>query len=69
MTKLVNFLDEIPELDKRVYALKLLSDVDVVNLSNTDFNSWLGLLYDSIELLDQSVAGMRTLAEGLSVKI
>ena len=68
MAKLCNLLDELPELDKRVYALRLLSDVDVSNLSDTDFNSWLGLLLDSIDLLSQTAFDMRTLAKGLSVQ-
>ena len=39
MDKLCNLLDELRELDKRVYALELLSEVDVTTLDENKFNS------------------------------
>lgn len=65
MAKLCNLLDELPELDKRVYALRLLTYVDVSSLNERDFNSWIGLLFDSVDLLDQTAHDLNTLSRGL----
>lgn len=66
MAKLCNLLDELPELDKRVYALRLLTSVDVSSLNDRDFNSWIGLLFDSVDLLDQTAFDINTLSHALS---
>lgn len=66
MAKLCNLLDELPELDKRVYALRLLTSVDVSSLNDRDFNSWIGLLFDSVDLLDQTAFYLNTLSHALS---
>lgn len=66
MDKLCNLLDELRELDKRVYALELLSEVDVTTLDENKFNSWIGLLFDSIDLLSQTAFDLNTLSHALS---
>lgn len=66
MAKLCNLLDELPELDKRVYALRLLTSVDVSSLNDRDFNSWIELLFDSVDLLDQTAFDLNTLSHTLS---
>lgn len=66
MAKLCNLLDELPELDKRVYALRLLTSVDVSSLNDRDFNSWIGLLFDSVDLLDQTAFDLNILSRSLS---
>lgn len=66
MAKLCNLLDELRELDKRVYALELLSEVDVTTLDENKFNSWIGLLFDSIDLLSQTASDLNTLSHALS---
>lgn len=66
MAKLCNLLDQIPELEKRVYALELLSEVDVITLDDDKLNSWIGLLFDSINLLSQTVSDIRVLGKSLS---
>ena len=66
MAKLCNLLDQIPELEKGVYALELLSEVDVTTLDDDKFNSWIGLLFDSIHLLSQTVTDIRVLGKSLS---
>lgn len=66
MAKLRNLLDQIPELEKRVYALELLSEVDVTSLDENKFNSWIGLLFDSIDLLSQTSTDIRILGNSLS---
>ena len=66
MAKLSNLLDELPELDKRVYALRLLTSVDVSSLNDRDFNSWIGLLFDSVDLLDQTAFDLNILSRSLS---
>lgn len=66
MAKLCNLLDELPELDKRVYALRLLTSVDVSSLNDRDFNSWIGLLFDSVDLLDQTAFDLNTLSHAFS---
>ena len=66
MDKLCNLLDELRELDKRVYALELLSEVDVTTLDENKFNSWIGLLFDSIDLLSQTASDLNTLSHALS---
>lgn len=68
MHNLINLLDEIPELDKCVYSLRLLYEVDISSLNDRDFNSWLGLLYDSIELLSQTANNMNSFGNSLSVR-
>ena len=66
MAKLCNLLDELPELDKRVYALRLLTSVDVSSLNDRDFDSWIGLLLDSVDLLDQTAFDLNILSRSLS---
>lgn len=66
MPKLCNLLDQIPELEKRVYALELLSEVDVTSLDENKFNSWISLLFDSIDLLSQTSTDIRILGNSLS---
>lgn len=66
MAKLCNLLDQISELEKRVYALELLSEVDVTTLDDDKFNSWIGLLLDSINLLSQTASDIRVLGKSLS---
>lgn len=66
MVKLCNLLDQIPELEKRVYALELLSEVDVTSLDENKFKSWIGLLFDSIDLLSQTSTDIRILGNSLS---
>lgn len=66
MAKLCNLLDQISELEKRVYALELLSEVDVTTLDDDKFNSWIGLLLDSINLLSQTSSDIRVLGKSLS---
>lgn len=66
MAKLCELLDELPELDKRVYALKLLDAVDIFSLTPQELNSWIGLFHDSLDLLEQTAFDLRTLAANLS---
>ena len=68
MAKLCNLLDEIPELDKRVYAVRLLVDQDVSQLDDREFNCWLGLLLDSVSLLEQSASDVRRIASALDAE-
>ena len=51
--------DTLCEIEKRIFALKLLGEVEI-NSQFKDFNSWIGLLCDSIDLLDQYVFDLRT---------
>lgn len=66
MAKLCDLHDELLELDKRVYALSLLASVDVSSLDDRDFNSWNGLLFDSVDLLEQTAFDLNTLFNALS---
>ena len=66
MAKLCNLGDQLSELDKRVFGLQLLRDIDVSALNESEFNSWLGLLYDSVDLLWQTAADLRILYSSLS---
>ena len=66
MAKLCDLLDQIPKLEKRVYALELLSEVDVTSLDDNKLNSWIGLLFDSIDLLRQTSTDIRILGDSLS---
>ena len=66
MAKLCELLDELPELDKRVYALKLLDAVDIFSLTPQELDSWIGLFHDSFDLLEQTAFDLRTLAANLS---
>lgn len=66
MAKLCELLDELPELDKRVYALKLLDAVDIFSLTPQELNLWIGLFHDSFDLLEQTAFDLRTLAANLS---
>lgn len=66
MAKLCNLHDELRELDKRVYALSLLTSVDVSSLNDRDFNSWNGLLFDCVDLLEQTAFDLNTLSHALS---
>lgn len=53
--------DQIPELVKHVYCLKLLSQVSFFELSGDDKNSWLGMFFDTVDLLEQSCSDMKAL--------
>ena len=66
MVKLCNLLDQLPELDKRVYALRLLTDVDLNSLNDRDFNSWVGMLFDSVALLEQTASELNFLSRSFS---
>lgn len=60
--KLLEFADEVPELEKRVFGLEILSEIDVRSLTSRELDNWYGLLFDTVSLLQQSVSDMRTLA-------
>lgn len=64
--KLLAFADEVPELEKRVFGLEILSEIDVRSLSSRELDNWYGLLFDTVSLLQQSVSDMRTLARLIS---
>lgn len=64
--KLLQFADEVPELEKRVFGLEILSEIDVRSLSSRELDNWYGLLFDTVGLLQQSVSDMRTLARLIS---
>lgn len=64
--KLLEFADEVPELEKRVFGLEILSEIDVRSLSSRELDNWYGLLFDTVGLLQQSVSDMRTLARLIS---
>lgn len=64
--KLLEFADEVPELEKRVFGLQILSEIDVRSLSSRELDNWYGLLFDTVGLLQQSVSDMRTLARLIS---
>ncbi len=66
MSAITDLQDQIPELNKRVMALQLLTEVDVSGLESEKFNSWLGLLFDSIDLLDQVRFDLNTFSKRLS---
>ena len=54
-------LDEtLAEIDKYLYAIKMLDDVpDDEKLA--DINNWSGLMHDMVDLLDQHVFGLHVL--------
>ena len=64
--KLLEFADEVPELENRVFGLEILSEIDVRTLSSRELDNWYGLLFDTVGLLQQSVSDMRTLARLIS---
>lgn len=64
--KLLELADEVPELEKRVFGLEILSEIDVRSLSSRELDNWYGLLFDTVGLLQQSVSDMRTLARLIS---
>lgn len=64
--KLLEFADEVPELEKRVFGLQILSEIDVRSLSSRELDNWYGLLFDTVGLLQQSVSDMRSLARLIS---
>ena len=65
MAKLCNLLDEVPELEKRVYALRLLADVDFSSLTQSDSRNWLGLFLDCVDLLDRTTNDIRMFADAI----
>lgn len=67
--KIAPLMDEVPELRKRVFALQLLDNVDLKTLDDEDFNSWVGLLHDCVDLLDQTSIDFRILASSLEKQI
>lgn len=66
MVKLCDLVDELCNLEKRVFALELLSEVDIKTLNDREFNSWVGLLFDSVDLLSQTCSDLRILGDSLS---
>lgn len=67
--KISPLMDEISELRKRVFALQLLDQVDIMSLDADDHNSWVGLLHDSVDLLDQCAIDIRILSASLEKSI
>lgn len=67
--KFAPLMDEVPELRKRVFALQLLDTVDLKTLDDEEFNSWVGLLHDCVDLLDQTSIDLRILASSLDKQI
>lgn len=55
---MVDIKDSMCELEKRVFALKLIAEHEIGRQSK-EFNSWLGLLFDSIDLLDQALIDLK----------
>ncbi len=55
---MVDIKDTMCELEKRVFALELIAEHEITRQS-TEFNSWLGLLFDSIDLLHQSFIDLK----------
>lgn len=66
MVKLCDLVDELCNLEKRVFALELLSEVDIKTLNDREFNSWVGLLFDSVDLLSKTCSDLRILGDSLS---
>ena len=67
--KIAPLMDEVPELRKRVFALQLLDGVELKTLDDEDFNSWVGLLHDCVDLLDQTSIDFRILCSSLEKSI
>ena len=67
--KIAPLMDEVPELRKRVFALQLLDSVDLKTLDDEDFISWVGLLHDCVDLLDQTSIDFRILCCSLEKSI
>ena len=56
---MVDIKDTMCELEKRVFALQVIAEHEI-GLQSKEFNSWLGLLFDSIDLLDQAFFDLKT---------
>lgn len=56
---MIEIKDSLCELEKRVFALELIAEHEISQQSK-EFNSWLGLLFDSIDLLDQALIDLKT---------
>lgn len=66
MKKVLPFLDEIPELEKRVFTLQLLDDLDITSLTPNELNCFVGVFHDTVSLLKQSVSDLYTLSNILT---
>ena len=62
MKKVLPFLDEIPELEKHVFILKLLDELDITSLTPNELNCFVGVFHDTVCLLETSVSDLYTLS-------
>lgn len=66
MNQVIPFLDEIPELEKRVFILELLDGLDYSSLSQNELSCFFDVFHDTVSLLKQSVSDLYTLSNILT---